>query len=1450
MKKHVLLLLALFASVSLLHASIVTGTCGDNLTWSYNTESHALVIEGSGAMYNYGGYNEDERPWETVASSITSLSLPDGLTSIGRNAFIGCGSLTHIDIPNSVTSIGNLAFQGCYNLVTAYIGNGVTSIGYYAFRYCQNLTSIDIPNSVTSIGGGAFAYCYGLTSIEIPNGVTNIEEAAFMRCDNLTSVIIGNSVTSIKLEAFEGCDNLTSVIIGNSVISIESESFSGCSSLTSVTIPSSVTSIGEWAFPYCIDITMKSTTPPTIMSNSFNSSALIHVPCNSVSTYQAATVWQFLNIVGSMDYDFHLSATNGGSTQITNSVCQANTVVVEAMPNEGYRFTGWSDGNTDNPRTIVLTEDKDITAQFKIITYSVNLTGVDYGTIIVPDLISDNLPYDGSIVWGDFWGDLSGEVPANSEISFDAVLHQNCTDFISWSDGITDSHRWFNLTHDTTIYAIYSDVETYQVSITAGEHGYLNNEFVGTRTSCDDNIYVRAYADDNCHFVGWSDGGNYDEEYDYGVDRVYYYRYINIVSDTTITALFAEDVYYQVNLSGVTSGYISGYGEFNGNWSGSLRDNTYIEINGHHEGCGAFESWSDGVTDSYRELYVTQDTTISAIISGVETYQVSITAGEHGYLNNEFVGTRTSCDGEIYVRAYADDSCHFVGWSDGGDYSVGYDYDYDSERSYYYRYVSVYSDTTITALFEKDVYYQVNISGAIYGYISNYGEFYGNWSGSLRAGTRVSFRYYYDYDYERCGTFEGWSDGVMDNNREIIITRDTTVSAIVTGIETYQVSITAGEHGYLSNEIVGTHTTCDDNICVAAYADEGYHFVRWSDGYNSFNRCLNINSDTTIYAIFDEGEFGGALGENVFWSYDDNSQVMTISGSGEMQEWYSFVEHYNWMGESEIIWSAIQNTEFVIIENGVTSISGNLFKNFYNLQYIAIPTSLQKIGAYAFEDCSNLTSFVLPNTVTEVGYRILSGSGVANPVYNNTLFAYMPESASGSYTVPAGIQTICGGAFSTCSNLTSVTIPNGVTSIGEGAFYRCDGLTSIALPNSIASIGRYAFEYCDGLTSIELPNSITSIGNGAFYGCHSLKALEFPSSLEYLERYMFYDCNSLETIKIPSSVLSYGEYYRLRCENGETTDDCYEEYFAQHTCLAGEIDYDGRINSETPLPNLKHVEAPAWLFDVPEWGWTDCPKYLDTVVVNSGELNDNVLGVIARSYKTLKMLDVAGVSNTTLADEAFYNNYNLTALALPANLTSVSYMAAAGCKNLQTITIPAPVEVIEQSAFEDCRSLASVTFAGADLTTIGSWAFYNCHALTSIEIPAGVTEIGAGAFYGCTYLNNVIVPSSVQSIGDNAFALCSRMQQMQVRAAVPPSIASKTFDEVSRQMPVYVPQNSVNAYKADPLWGQMNIIGADEQWSSVDNITTTTTPTKQLINGQLYLHHGDRIYDAQGRQVK
>lgn len=237
-----------------------------------------------------------------------TLSLIDDtkMTNIANAIRTKGGTSASLTPDEMVTAIANIPSGGTdyleqrlKNTLTTYtIPNGVTSIPKYLFYGCSNLTNIIMPN-ITYIGEGAFSYCSGLTNIEIPNGVTNIQENTFAGCYGLTNIIIPSSITNIGSMAFYGCSSLTSITIPNSVATIGGQAFRGCSSLTDVTIGSGITRISSvMAFDIATStnkatIKILATTPPTISGDTFSLFKLnkIIVPQGTLSTYQNANNW-------------------------------------------------------------------------------------------------------------------------------------------------------------------------------------------------------------------------------------------------------------------------------------------------------------------------------------------------------------------------------------------------------------------------------------------------------------------------------------------------------------------------------------------------------------------------------------------------------------------------------------------------------------------------------------------------------------------------------------------------------------------------------------------------------------------------------------------------------------------------------------------------------------------------------------------------------------------------------------------------------------------------------------------------------------------------------------------------------------------------------------------------------------------------------------------------------
>ena len=183
-----------------------------------------------------------------------SYTIPNTVTTIGKDAFSGTDNLHTIIIPDSVQSIEEYAFSGCEKLSSINLPDGIKSINDGLFAYCISLSSVGFPSELTYIGNEAFLECDSLISMAIPDGVTEIGFCAFEGCDKLTSVDIPGSVEWIEEDAFSGCFNLKKINLSKGITYIDRGAFEYCKSLESITIPETVVGIGFEAFDGCSNL--------------------------------------------------------------------------------------------------------------------------------------------------------------------------------------------------------------------------------------------------------------------------------------------------------------------------------------------------------------------------------------------------------------------------------------------------------------------------------------------------------------------------------------------------------------------------------------------------------------------------------------------------------------------------------------------------------------------------------------------------------------------------------------------------------------------------------------------------------------------------------------------------------------------------------------------------------------------------------------------------------------------------------------------------------------------------------------------------------------------------------------------------------------------------------------------------------------------------------------------
>lgn len=440
-------------------------------------------------------------------------------------------------------------------------------------------------------------------------------------------------------------------------------------------------------------------------------------------------------------------------------------------------------------------------------------------------------------------------------------------------------------------------------------------------------------------------------------------------------------------------------------------------------------------------------------------------------------------------------------------------------------------------------------------------------------------------------------------------------------------------------------------------------------------------------------ETSGKCGDNVFYTLDEETGVLTISGSGDMEDFPNY--YYAPFSRKTII-------KKVIIENDVTSIGDWCFYECTNLSSVVIANSVTKIGYCAFSDCSSLTKIEISDKITSIGASAfadcekLTGIFVDenNSVYssddNGVLFnkertkliQYPEGNNQTTYSIPGSVNIIFDFAFSGCKNLKDIMIPDSVTTIGYAGFYSCIGLKAITIPNSVTTIGEYAFRECVILSSITIPSSVISIGESAFYMCRSL----------------------------------YNVYY-----NGTASEWCNIkrlDSLSSPNSYAEKLYFQGELLTEIVLND--DVE------EVPDYAFKGCVNLTKVTIPN----------------------DVTRIGNY-----AFFNCTKLTDVIIPEGVTGINNSTFDGCKNLASIKIPDNVTNIGSYAFRSCTSLKKLNIPDG-VVTIGDGAFVSCTSIISMIIPNSVTNIGKSVFSGCTSLTNIKIGSGVTSIGTKMFSGC------------------------------------------------------------------------------------------------
>lgn len=1097
-------------------------------------------------------------PVTTIASgvfyqktSLTSVSIPASVASIGGLAFSNCAGLTAItvDVANAAYSSANgVLFNKAQTTLVQYPGgkagtyaipSSVTVIGPNAFEICAGLTQLSIPASVTDVGLNTFWGCSGLVdfkvaaanatysdpsgvlfdknqttliryprgktgSYNIPSGLASIANSAFSECTGLVSVNIPAGITYIGINAFMNCSALKGVTIPTGVTSIAAGAFNGCNGLASVTIPSSVTSIEAYAFGGCEGLTKVSI--PSSVTNIGNSA---FYGCTHLT---GVTIPSGVSSIGLGAFQSCSGLTSISVNDTNATYSSLNGVLFDKTQTTFIQYPGGKSGAYTIPSSVTLIADSafyDCTGLTSV-TIPSSVSGIGENSfrgcagltsITIPSSVSGIANGAFSYCSGLANMTFSGNAPTMGNSVFYGIPNSFVVRYYAARSGFT-SPSWQG-------YLVTSLAGGPPPEVTTGAEMFLGTVNPGGLTTAAYFEYGATTAYGSTLSVSLSpDNGTTVQTVDDYLDSppagtTYHYR---------LTATNSSGTSVGEDRTWVTERTM-------GDYTYVTSDNTAILTN--YTGSGGTVS----IPATINGLPVT-------IIEGGTFYQIT------GVTSVSIPSSVTS------IRGYA-----FYGCTGLTSVTIPSSVASIGDRAFNgcKGLNNVTIPSSVTSIGESSFagcagLTSINIPSSV---------------------NSIGYSAFADCPLLTAITVNNGNSSYISVN-----------GVLFNKLQTTLIQYPAGKTG--SYSIPLTVTTIDNSAFSSC---QGLTSVTIPStvtnlGDYAFSGCKGLSSVTLPTSV---ANFG-------FLAFSDCTGLTSvIIPSG-----------VTGIGQSAFF--GCTGLTNVAIPSTVTYIGGSAFSDCTGLTSVTLPSGLANIGNDTFRGCKALTNAIIPATVSSIGTTAFYGcTGLTNVTLPAALVTLESNAFSGctgltGVTIPANVQTIRYDPFSLCKNLTAITVdaanatfmsiggvvfnkaqttlilypdgktgpyivPDNVTKIEVFGFSNCKGLTSLNLPASFNSIRDYIFDGCTALTTITvnaanttfssldgvlfnksqstlvlypggkagaytIPYGVTGIERHAFLGCTGVSSVTIPSSFTSIGQDTFSSCPGLTSVIIPASVTS------------------------------------------------------------------------------------------------------------------------------------------------------------------------------------------------------------------------------------------------------------------------------------------------------------------------------------------